>query len=184
MRQLKSWYAATAVSHKHHTLPLFESCYGSRPHENDTASTKHCSEKKSCKTFIIRYDDTAPQHCWELTIVWNFRYGSTSTIRLRNNVENFINIHFATFGLFFAFGAGTFGRKSFGQKYHSDMFRIRSNFVRRKRHSEIGRSEIGRSEIGRSEIGRSEIWQCTKNSTPPPHPFTAWQSYSVLLCTF
>jgi Na+/H+-dicarboxylate symporter len=65
-------------------------------------------------------------------------------MRVRNTVGNYIQV-FCYFRTYFAIGARTFGRKSFGPKYHSDFFRIRSNFVRRKCHS---------------EAGRSEIWQC------------------------
>jgi hypothetical protein len=55
----------------------------------------------------------------------------------------------ATFGLFRFRGRDV---RAFRPKYHSDKFRIRSNFVQRKGHSEIGRSDIGRSVNGRSEI--------------------------------
>jgi hypothetical protein len=105
MCQLKSWHAATAVSHQHHTLPLFESCYSSWLLGNDTALAKHCSEQKkiSCITLFL-----------ELKTIF------VSTV------------HFATFGLishseqgrsdenrsdksairtFFVFGAISFGEK-------------------------------------------------------------------------
>jgi C2H2-type zinc finger len=77
-------------------------------------------------------------------------FGSIS-LRLCDNVGNYVQIIFRAFQTnfvwtYFAFGAGAFGRKSFGPKCHLDIIRQRSNFVRRKEHS---------------DTGRSVIWQCT-----------------------